>query len=316
MAKRLNVSLPYDLVFLALADEEAGGAEGARFLTSKHPELLRDIAFVMNEGGGIIELPDGQVAYQVEVAQKAPLWLRLTARGPAGHGAAPSPDAAPARLARGLVRLADHAFPVQVLPPVQELYARKAASLPEALRDGAKDLRAALQRPAYREAFLRDPHHAALVRNTLAITMLHGSDKENVIPGEASAVLDMRLLPGQEADAVREEVKRVLADPAIELETLLSWTAYSTGRDTPLFHAIEAEAQRRDPGAAVMANVIGGFTDCNAFRALNIACYGFMPLRLTPDAFAGIHGNDERVKVSTLGDAVVSWVELLRNVSR
>jgi acetylornithine deacetylase/succinyl-diaminopimelate desuccinylase-like protein len=106
----------------------------------------------------------------------------------------------------------------------------------------------------------------------------------------------------------------VIADPAIEVETLLSWTAHSTSRDSALFHAIEAQAQRRDPGAPVLANVIGGFTDCNAFRARGLACYGFMPLRLAPDAFAGMHGIDERVRVDALGEAVIAWLELLRNV--
>jgi acetylornithine deacetylase/succinyl-diaminopimelate desuccinylase-like protein len=312
MAKRLGVVLPYDVVFLALADEEAGGGAGARYLTAQKPELLRDIAYVLNEGGGIMELPEGRALYQVEVAQKAPLWLKLTARGPAGHGSAPSPNTATARLVRALARLADHEFPVQVLPEVQALYARKAASLSEALREGARDLKTALKNAPFREVFLRDAHHAALVRNTLAISMLHGSDKENVIPGEASAVLDMRLLPGQDAEKVRAEVIALIADPEIAVETLLSWTAHSTTRDTPLFRAIEAQAAKRDPGAPVLANVLGGFTDCNAFRAHGIACYGFMPMRLAPDAFQGIHGNDERIRTAVLGEAVISWLELLR----
>ena len=314
MAKRLGIELPYDAMFLALADEEAGGGVGARDLLAKHPELVREVKYVMNEGGGIMELPDKHVLYQIEVAQKAPLWLRLTARGPAGHGSAPSANTATARLVRALARLANHEFPIAVLPEVQALYARKAPSLAEPLRDGARDLRKALGRAEFRAAFLHDAHHAALVRNTLAISMLHGSDKENVIPGEASAVLDMRLLPGQDASKVQAEIVELIADPAIEVQTLLSWTAHSSPQATPLFRAIEAYAQVHDPGAQVLPNVIGGFTDCNAFRAQGIACYGFMPLRLAPDAFAGIHGNDERIRTATLGEAVIAWLELLQRV--
>ena len=240
--------------------------------------------------------------------------MRLTARGPAGHGSAPSANTATARLVRALARLADHSFPIEVLPQVQALYARKAPSLAVPLREGARDLRSALARPDFREAFLHDAHHAALVRNTLAISMLQGSGKENVIPGEASAVLDMRLLPGQDASQVQAQVVKLIADPAIEVHTLLSWTAHSSAPDTPLFRAIEAQAQARDPGAQVLANVLGGFTDCNAFRAQGISCYGFMPLRLAPDAFAGIHGNDERIRTATLGTGVIAWLELLRGV--
>jgi acetylornithine deacetylase/succinyl-diaminopimelate desuccinylase-like protein len=161
---------------------------------------------------------------------------------------------------------------------------------------------------------MSNPHNAALVQNTLAITMLHGSDKENVIPGEASAVLDMRILPGQDAQAVTAEIVRVIGDASIEVTPTLSWQANRSPRDTALFRAIEAYAKAHDAGAPVLANVIGGFTDCNAFRAHDLTCYGFTPMRIGPDAFAGMHGKDERVELSVLGPAVVELHALLATV--
>lgn len=310
LAKRLGTPLPRDLVFLAVADEEAGGAFGARFLNEQHPQLFAGVEFVLTEGGAVVQLGEGKV-YSVELAQKAPLWLRLTARGRSGHGASPTPDAAALVLVRALARLAAHSFPIVVLPEVQALYAAKAETVPEPLRSGYRDLRAALARPAFRERFMQQPRDAALVHNTLSITMLEGSSKENVISAEASAVLDMRLLPGQDPQAVQREVIRVMAEPAVEVAPILSWQAFSSPRDTALFRAIEARARARDPGAPVLANVIGGFTDCNAFRAKGITCYGFLPLRLHPELFEHIHGKDERIPLDALSAGVIELHALL-----
>jgi acetylornithine deacetylase/succinyl-diaminopimelate desuccinylase-like protein len=313
MAKRLNAPLPRELVLIATADEEAGSGQGSRWLTANHPELLQNIEYVLAEGGLILKAGPG-VVYSVEVAQKAPLWLRITARGASGHASAPSPAAATTHLARALGRLAEHQLPIVVVPEVHALFAAKAMTLPEPLREGAKDLTASLKKPKYRDAFMSNPHNAALVQNTLAITMLRGSDKENVIPGEASAVLDMRILPGQDAQAVTAEIVRVIGDASVEVTPILSWQAHRSPRDTALFRAIEAYAKAHDPGAPVLANVIGGFTDCNAFRAHGLTCYGFTPMRIGPDAFAGMHGKDERVELSVLGPAIVELHALLASL--
>ena len=247
----------------------------------------------------------------MELAQKAPLWLRLTARGRSGHGGAPAADSAALALLRGLHRLSQHEFPIVVVPEVQALYAARAGSAPEPLRKAYGDLRAALKRAGFRQQFLKEPRDAALVRNTLAITMLKASDKENVISGEASAVLDMRLLPGQDPAAVTQEVLAVLAEPSIEVTTLLSWAATSSPPEPKLFAAIGKLAALRHPGAPVTANVIGGFTDCSAFRAKGVRCYGFTPLRVQPSTIERVHGKDERIVLSDLAAGVVDLHALL-----
>jgi len=312
LAKRLATPLPRELVLLAVADEESGGAHGARFMTEGHMDLFQGVDFVLNEGGAVIQPPGGDHAiYSVELAQKAPLWLRLTARGPSGHGSVPLPDSAALTLLRALSRLSAYRFPIQVVPEVQALYASRATAMPEPLRKAYGDLSAALKRRAFRDEFMKEGRDAAMVQNTLSITMLHASDKENVIAGEASAVLDMRLLPGQQAAAVTAEVVRVMQEPGIEVTPILSWQAYSSPRDPRLFTAIEALAQRRDPGAVVAANVIGGFTDCNAFRAKGVHCYGFLPLHVRPESFELIHGKDERIALQDVGAAVIDLHALL-----
>lgn len=311
LAKRLGTRLERDLVLLAVADEESGGAHGARWLVEQHAELFSDVEYILNEGGGILELPGGKLLYSVELAQKAPLWLRVTARGKSGHGSSPGPNGAAAVLVRALARVADHQFPLQVLPEVQALFSARAAALPPAQRKPYQNLKASLEDAAFREKFLQNPHDAALVRTTLAITMLSGSSKENVISDTASALLDVRLLPGQDPARIQAELQRVLGEPALELSPVLSWQAQRSSADTRLYRAIEKLAQQQAPGAPVSLNVIGGFTDCNAFRAHGKTCYGFLPLRIRLDELERIHGKDERIALDVASQGVLQLHALL-----
>ena len=316
LLRRLGIVPPSDVVLLAVADEESGGGQGARWLTEHRPELFADVGGVLNEGGGIMQVAPGRVLYGVEVAQKAPLWLRVTAHGPAGHGAAPEPHPAASVLVRALGRLAEHEFPIEVLPEVEAMFRARAQAMSEPQRSRYQSLRTSLRDARFREQFMKEPHDAAMVRTTLAITMLSGSPKENVISESASAVLDVRLLPGQEPERMRREIEAVLAEPALQVEPILSWSAVPSARDTALFSAIERLAAQRDPAATVTANVIGGFTDCNAFRAKGLVCYGFMPVRFDFAELSRAHGKDERVNVDMLAHAVLDLHALLEQLGR
>lgn len=312
---RQGITLPRDVILLGVADEEAGGGHGARFMMAHHRALFGDVAGVLNEGGGILQLGRGAPLYSVEVAQKAPFWVRVVARGASGHGSKPHPAAATHVLARALGRLEAHRFAVNVLPEVQRVFTARAQQKPEAERAPYLDLATSLaEDPAFRQRFLSHHGNAALVRNTLSITQLQGSDKENVLPGTATAMLDLRLLPGEDPDVVLETLRKVIAEPAVELEVQLSWTAHRSSPDTPLFKAIAELAKQRHPDSPVVPNVIGGFTDCNAFRAAGMTCYGFVPLRLTPADFAGFHGKDERLSVPAMTDAIEALAQLLRGL--
>jgi acetylornithine deacetylase/succinyl-diaminopimelate desuccinylase-like protein len=315
MLARLGIPPERDLVLLALADEESGGAFGARYMTEHVKAAFDDVELILNEGGGVLVLTEGKPPiYSVELAQKAPLWLQLTARGKAGHGSAPSPNTAAAVLSRALGRVASHSMPVIVVPEVQALFAARAKAMPEAARAPFMNLSSALNEPAFRARFMSDPHDAALVQNSVAITMLSGSAKENVISEQASAVLDVRLLPGQDPRAITEELARVMAEPSLSIEPILSWQAHRSSRETPLFAAIERLAEQRHPGAPVSGNVIGGFTDCNAFRAIGKVCYGFLPIEIRLDEIQRIHGKDERVSIDSLSSAVVDLHALLQGL--
>lgn len=315
MLKRLKVPLARDVVLLAVADEEQGGGKGARYLMAEHFDQFADIEFALNEGGAMVVLPDKPMLYAVEFAQKVPLWLRLTASGPAGHASMPKHEAAPHVLIRALARLEQYEFPVTVVPEVQRVFSERAASMAPDKRAAYQSLAKSLEEPAFRDEFLHDPHNALMVRNSLAITMLAGSPKENVYPAHASAVLDLRLLPGQDPVQVIAELERVMHEPEIKVETLLSSTAHASPLDTTMFKAIEGLVQRHDAQARVTASFISGFTDCNTFRAKGITCYGFMPMRLPVAEFERVHGRDERIAVADLSQATMLLNELVRDVA-
>ena len=315
MLKRLKTPLARDVVLLAVADEEQGGGKGARYMMAEHFDLFADVEFALNEGGAMLKFEDGHMLYAVEFAQKVPLWLKLTASGPAGHASLPKPDAATHRLTRALGRVEKFEFPVVVVPQVQQVFTQRAAGMPADKRGPYLDLGKSLTEPAFRAEFLKEPRNAVMVRNTLAITMLTGSSKENVYPAQASAVLDLRLLPGQDPQAVSAEIERVMAEPEVRVEALLSSTAHASPLDTTLYKAIAAQVQRHDASAQITANFIGGFTDCNTFRARGITCYGYMPMLLPMTETERVHGHDERILLDDLRNATGLLHELVCDVA-
>jgi len=310
--KRQNIPLKGDVILLGTADEEAGGVLGAGFLVEKHPELFKDVSVVFNEGGGIRIGDDGRARlYSVGVAEKVPLWLKLTAPGTPGHAASPGDNQAVVKLVAALNRLAGYQSPVKVTPEVQKFYADSAATAPADRRKQYLDLRTALQEPMFAAEFLKDRSNNARVRNTISITGIKGSDKINVIPAEASADVDVRLLPGEVPQAFIEELRRVLADDSIKIEILLSRTAATSPTSPEAMKVITEYAKTHDPGAAVLFQVGSGFTDCHFFRVKGIPCLGFLPQRSTPSSEGLVHGVDERMPVERLTAAIHAMYEIV-----
>jgi acetylornithine deacetylase/succinyl-diaminopimelate desuccinylase-like protein len=310
--KRNNNPLQGDVVFLGTADEEAGGALGAGFLLEKHPDLFEDVGVVLNEGGGIRLGADGKVqSYSVSVAEKAPLWLRLTATGTPGHGATPGRDEAVNKLVLALGRLIAYQPPIRVVAEVQKFFADTAAGEPESRRKQHQDLRTALKDPAFAAEFAKNPRNNASVRNTIAVTGLKASDKVNVIPAQASAEIDARLLPGEDPQAFIGELRRVISDENIKIEVLLSFPATTSPAHPDAMKAIQELAKTHDSDAPVVAPLVRGFTDCHLFRAKGIPCLGFMPLRNLPSEEGLVHGVNERISRDSLRSGLRSMYELV-----
>ena len=311
---RAGKPLRRPVIYLATADEEAGGAAGTGWLLAQHPEIFADTEWVLNEGGGGREV-DGRIVFSVEVTQKIPLWLRLVARDKPGHGAMPPPETAVTRLVHALDKLSRAEFATRVIPAVDRLAKARAAAGLETDRALFADLPRALEDPQTRRRLqTQDPAFSALTRDTCAITRLAGSDKINVIPPEASAEIDCRLLPDRDPGEFLAALVKLIDDPAIEVVELMRFKPSESTIDTPLFRAIAAAAQRDFPGAVVMPAVATAFTDSHYFRDHGIVAYGYSPFVVTPAEIAGIHGSNERLRVGELQAGTLRLVELLRSL--
>ena len=280
---------PITLIFTS--DEEAGGVLGAQWLARHRPDTLEGCTEAIGEVGGFSTEVGGQRLYLIETGEKGISWMRLTAKGTAGHGSMKAPDNALVHLSRALVALGEHAWPAEPGPSMQALFDKVRELTGEASTDPDELL--AHFGPAVRML-------GAGVRNSTNPTMLQAGYKHNVIPGEAVAYVDGRYLPGHAETflpAVQEVVgEKVLVEPHISDIAL----EYPFAGD--LVDAMTVAIHKNDPGAHVAPFVMSGGTDAKAWDLHGITSYGFAPLRLPADLdfTALFHGVDERVPVDAL----------------
>jgi acetylornithine deacetylase/succinyl-diaminopimelate desuccinylase-like protein len=310
--KRSGQAIGRDVILLGTADEETGGKAGAGWIVQHRPDLLGNAEYLVTEGDHIHLRPGGRKVVQVAVAEKTPCWVKLTAHGDAGHGSVPPPQTAVTRLVRALDKLRRYRTAVRIVRPVEEYFASLAQLEKEPLRAKLAHLGDALQDPIFFAEFTRNPRQNALIRNTITPTVLEGSGKTNVIPDEASAQLDCRLLPGERPADFLALLREVIADDSIRVETLLSFPASSSDSDSGFMAALRRLAASEFPGAPVVPSVIPGFTDSHYFREHGVASYGFVPFVLAEEDEKTVHGVNERVSVENLRDGVRRLVALLR----
>jgi len=310
-----GASLSRDVWYVATADEEAGGSFGAGWLIESHPEIFAGVGYLLNEGGSIRER-GGELAVGVEVTQKVPLWLRLTATGRPGHGSAPQVATAVTRLLRATDRIAQTRFQPRVVPAVREMLAGLAPYQDEEVAQAFADPAEAVQDEAFMLSLqLEQPGLHALLRNTCSITRLEGSAKINVVPAVARAELDCRLLPDQDPEAFLEELATIINDPEVRIERIMGFSPAVSRSDTELFETIRAVSERYFPGARVIPQVSAGFTDSHFFRDLGITSYGFSPFVLPAGEARGVHGNDERISVENLQRGTEIMTDLLKRMT-
>ncbi len=288
---------PRDIVLAFLADEEAGGSWGARWLVDNHPGLFAGCTEAIGEVGGFsytLHGPSGpQRVYLLQTAEKGMAWLRLTARGTAGHGSMLNDDNAVTELADAIARLGRYEFGIRLTPTVQAFLEQAADVLGvEFSPDRCQEILDKLG-PISRIV-------GATLRNTTNPTMLRAGYKVNVIPQAASAQVDGRFLPGYEEEFLAE-LDRVLG-PRIQREFVHRDIAMETTLDGELVEAMSRALLAEDPAARIVPYCLSGGTDAKSFARLGIRCFGFAPLRLPSDLdFSGMfHGVDERVPVDAL----------------
>jgi acetylornithine deacetylase/succinyl-diaminopimelate desuccinylase-like protein len=247
MLQREKVKLDRDVIFLATADEEVDGT-GTDWMIAHERGLLGNAEFLITEGGEN-PLEDGRVKFiGVDVAEKAPFWLHLVAHGRPGHGSRPIAGSAPDRLVRALQRLIEYKTELKVLPVSEQFLAAMAAYEPPARARQFRHLRQAVRDKQFQQEVEQDGSLNYMLRNTISLTMLGGSQQTNVIPGEAWANLDVRLLPGEDPQQFLELVRRVVADSNVSIEPLKPFKkSNASAIDTPLMAAIRSVCARYFP---------------------------------------------------------------------
>jgi acetylornithine deacetylase/succinyl-diaminopimelate desuccinylase-like protein len=286
-------------VFAFLADEEPGGKYGSQWLADNRPDLFEGCTEAVGEVGGFsltLNDPRGDPArlYLIETAEKGMAWMRLRARGRAGHGSFLHDDNAVTALAEAVGRLGRHRFPL-VLTDTVDAFLTTVSEV-TGLEFPREDLEGALAKLGPLSRII-----GATVRDTANPTMLEAGYKANVIPSVAEAVVDCRVLPGREA-AFEREVDEILG-PDITREWVTHLPALQTSFDGDLVEAMSAALRAEDPDARTVPYMLSGGTDAKAFQdKLGIRCFGFAPLRLPPELdFASLfHGVDERVPVEAV----------------
>ena len=292
-----------DIIVTFFADEENGGVFGSAPVVKNKPEWFAGATEAISEVGGYSIAVDDRRAYLLQVGEKALVWMKLIARGRAGHGSGLHPDNAVTRLAEAVAALGRTDWPVRLTDTTAQLL----AGIAGIVGDDAADPDTLAARTGAASSFIR-----STLRTTTNPTGLTAGYKHNVIPDRAEALIDVRVLPGTE-EAALADIRRIVG-PGIEIETVHRDIGLEVPFSGDLVDAMVAQLGRHDPGVPVLPYLMGGGTDNKALSALGISGYGFAPLRLPADLdFTGMfHGVDERVPVDALEFGRRVLADLLR----
>jgi acetylornithine deacetylase/succinyl-diaminopimelate desuccinylase-like protein len=301
-----------DVVLLAVADEERGGAEGTAWLLQAHPELFRGVAGVLNEGGANRQINGRLIWWGVEVAQKRPLWLEVVAEGRGGHGAGFNPNSATHELIRALDRLLSRPLRWRVTPAARD-YLRALAPLHNVHWQPLLTAPDRVIRPEGPVGAGLLPGMENLFLDSVQVNVLAGAAQINVVPPRASARVDVRLLPDTDGEAFLAELRRLLGKE-VEARVLLTSPPVAPSRTDTSLHRVLAAVLGKE--APVMPFFSPGFTDSRLFRGRGIPAYGFSPFTIEPQDLLGIHGADERIPLRELDRGVARLREVVRRWAR
>jgi acetylornithine deacetylase/succinyl-diaminopimelate desuccinylase-like protein len=300
--KRRGTKLRRDVIFLAVPDEELGGINGTKKLLEQHPELFENAGFVLNEGGSNETAVDKVLFWGIEVQQKVPLWLRVTAEAQGGHGAGGAMGSAPMKLIRALSAVAAIETPYRLT----DVVARTSAISAAARKDGGGQRVRMLREPldvARIESEL-PPGYRSLLRDTIAITRLNAGNAVNVMPSRAIGEIDIRLLPGSPTAAMLARVREAVGENAAVDVILAGEPAPESPSSGELYDALVRVFHQAAPGSAVGPLMSPGTTDSRFFRARGIVAYGIAPFKVNYYDTDGVHGNDEKIRTRFFGEGV------------
>ena len=293
-----------DILFAATADEEAGGLQGIGWLAAEHPEHLQAAGAINESGGFSVQLGPHRL-YPIQVAEKGYAVYRITVRGTWGHGSMPRPDNAAVLAARAIGRLATPGTP-RITAPMARFLEAIATRLPAEVVDA---LRAVAEGDGGSATSLVEPQTAlalqALFRDTITVGIVRAGVKYNVIPGLAMIEIDCRVLPDADEATMRAEVMSRLGPDlagACDVELVIYGGPVESPADSDLYRILAETIVAHDPDGIPVPAMMPFATDAKHLAPLGVPCYGFSPLRMSPEDryFAWFHGEDERVPVDAL----------------
>jgi acetylornithine deacetylase/succinyl-diaminopimelate desuccinylase-like protein len=304
---RSHATLTRDVVFLSTSDEESGGGNGTGWLFEAHPELFDKVAGVLTEGGSNRSVGDRVLWWGVEVTQKRPLWLRVSARGEGGHASRLDRNTATDRLVEGLARVVRRP-PQWHLSPDAENYFEDIARFQSArYRDAYMHLDEIAADGRLTDYLL--PGQPTYFLDTVQVTQLHAGDRVNVIPTKATATLDARLLPDTDSQGFLDSIKTLLG-PGFHVEVLLeSPPAAASPSSGPIWDCV---ADVLGESAPVVPSFIAGVTDARYFRQHGVPAYGVSPFLLDGVEMRGVHGVDEAIPLDAFERGVETMTRILR----
>jgi acetylornithine deacetylase/succinyl-diaminopimelate desuccinylase-like protein len=297
--KRRRAPIERDVVYLAVADEENGGIEGTSWLLEHRPEMFAGAEAVLGEGGRAQTANGRLLWWGIEVAQKRPLWLEVTATGRGGHAAGLNPESATHQLVEGLARVLQRPARWRVTPAARQ-YAQAIAPLHN---EHWKRILSGIDqvvKPDGPTEFLL-PGMANLFLDTVQVTVLRGGERINVVPEHASALIDVRLLPDTDAQAFLSGIEEALGKGFDVKVLVTSPPVPSSPAAGRLYGALERVLAADAP---VVPTFVPGFTDSRYFRERRIPAYGVTPFAAGGDDLKGIHGPDERIPLDELDRGV------------
>jgi acetylornithine deacetylase/succinyl-diaminopimelate desuccinylase-like protein len=308
MLKRFEVPLDRDIIFLAESGEEGTPQVGINFMVEKHWDAIA-AEFCLAEGGKNLQENGSVTTVGIETTEKLPRRVTLVARGTAGHGSVPRIDNAITILAAAVARAGTWQTPVRLNSTTRAYFDRMAQ-----MSDGEDAWRYAnVGDPTKIDEIQQDfavnnPYHYSILRTSVVPTVLDGGFRRNVIPGEASAILDIRMLPDEDVQGFYAELAKVIDDPRVEIvpEEIYRPAAPPSKIDSVMFQALEVVSRKMYPDATVLPLMQTGATDMAQVRAKGVQSYGYGPSRTLAETNSkrGAHGNDERISEQALLELV------------
>ena len=312
--KRKGLTPCRDIIFLAVADEEAGAQNGVAYLLNNYADDFQ-ADLVINEGGfGLHNLVPERPLFMISTAEKGVCRAKLTCTGPPGHGSMPHGDNALEKLVGGLNRLLAKDNPVIITPLIAEYFRQLGTEwefLQPYIDDGQPET---LIEVLFQNGIVDIPQVAALLKNTISLNRMHAGSRVNVIPSAAEAELDIRLLPGTDPDMVIADIQDHLADENIKVEIARTSRASGSSMDTEDFVIIKSVYLEHFPKALTVASLLFGASDSKFFREKGIPCYGVCPMLISLEDLGKVHGIDERISEENMIRGTEIFIDIVKKL--